>query len=326
MDHAAPAPTIAAIDLGTNNCRLLVAAIDATQPMGYRVIDGFSRMTRLGEGTLASGELSEQAMQRTLAAIKECQHKISVHKARKMRAVATEACRLARNKHVFQNRVTKECGFDLEVIDTAEEARLAMLACAPLLDGAAAEGLIFDIGGGSTEVIVLKKNAHQSELRDHISLPVGVVSLTEEFGMDRVSPAQYQEMVTRVRLPLADFSEKYDIVRKIAGREMQVAGCSGTITTMAAVHMNLWRYSRAMVDGTSLTAEQAMTQIDRVKVLDYRERLAIPSIGQDRADLMLAGCAILEGLIKELGLQKFKVGDRGLRDGILAELAEGYAR
>ncbi|MDW8443258.1 MAG: hypothetical protein RML45_02265 [Acetobacteraceae bacterium] len=142
-------PLYAALDLGTNNCRLMIAA---PAGRGFRVVDSFSRMVRLGEGLAASGRLCEAAMERTLEALAVCAEKVARHRVRRLRAIATEACRKAENGPRFLERVRAETGIGFEVIGPREEAELAVESCASLLAGPEPRALLFDIGGGSTEL------------------------------------------------------------------------------------------------------------------------------------------------------------------------------
>jgi exopolyphosphatase/guanosine-5'-triphosphate,3'-diphosphate pyrophosphatase len=341
-DDVAPrpaAPNFAALDLGTNNCRLLIARPAGP---GFRVVDAFSRIVRLGEGLEATGALSEAAMARTLDALKVCAGKIAHRHVAGVRCVATEACRRAANCRDFLARVESEIGIDLEIISTAEEARLVVAGCAPLLHPRTPYALIFDIGGGSTEIVWLRHgrpggrpNGHNGarpapraasfEIFGSISLPFGVVTFTERFGGVEVSPAVYRAMVAEATAALAPFEARHRIRRHVEARRVQMIGSSGTVTTLAGIHLALPRYIRAMVDGSTLTFDQ----IDRVSRhlagLDLAGRAASPCVGRERADLVLSGCAILDAICAAWPIGQLRVADRGIREGILFDLMQADA-
>lgn len=314
-------PVLAALDLGTNNCRLLVAVPDKTQPQGFRVEDAFSRIVRLGEGVSRSGSLQDEAVERTLEALGICQRKMARHNVTHARAVATEACRRASNGNSFLNTASNLLGVPIEMIPSAEEARLAMLGCAPLLHADQPYALMFDIGGGSTELIWMQVGADtKPQLLDHISLPYGVVSFTEEFGGDQVPDAVYAVMVTRVREGLIDFSARHGIAPLLNAGKVQMVGSSGTVTTLAGVLRGLKRYQRSLIDGCVMQVREAQQVTDSIRGLDFVGRAAIPCIGEERADLVVAGCAILQAITETWPVTQFRIGDRGLREGILTEL------
>ncbi len=308
----------AALDLGTNNCRLLVAR---PREDGFRVIDAFSRIVRLGEGLGVSGALSEPAMGRTIEALKVCASKIHKRGVTHARHVATEACRRASNCQDFVERVRAETGLALEIITSREEAELALAGCAPLLDPLRSHALVFDIGGGSTELLWLKVGPRRAlEPIDWISLPLGVVGLSEGCGPDRPLAAWYEQTAAEVAAMLAPFERRHGIARLIAEGAVQMLGSSGTVTTLAGVHLRLPRYDRSFVDGTYL----AFDDIDRVSrglaAMSGEERAGLPCIGRDRADLVVAGCAILDAICRTWPVGSLRVADRGVREGILMGL------
>jgi exopolyphosphatase / guanosine-5'-triphosphate,3'-diphosphate pyrophosphatase len=311
-------PLYAAVDLGTNNCRLLVARA-ATG--GFQVVDAFSRIVRLGEGVGATGRLQPEAIQRTLAALRICAAKIRRQNVILSRAVATEACRQAVNFPAFRDRVRRETGLQLEMIPAAEEARLAAAGCAPLLDRTIPHAIIFDIGGGSTELTWLEIDADgQAVTLDALSMPLGVVSLAELHGGHEVSAETYAAMTATTAAALADFEARNNLRGLIDQGRVQMIGSSGTVTTLAGVHLGLPRYIRSEVDGSTLTFEEARRASRMLLGLDYAGRSSYPCIGRDRADLVLAGCAILEAICDTWPVGKLRVGDRGVREGILFDL------
>lgn len=315
-------PVLAALDLGTNNCRLLVAVPDYSQPQRFRVADAFSRIVRLGEGLSRNANLQDEAIDRTLEALGICQRKMQRHGVTHARAVATEACRRAINGPAFLGKASALLGMEIELIDSAEEARLAMLGCAPLLHGEQPHGVMFDIGGGSTELVWMDVDkAGKPQLLDHISLPLGVVSFTEEYGSNRVTDDDYAAMVQRVHGLLAAFDARHQIRRRVEEGRVQMVGSSGTVTTLAGVLRGLKRYQRSLIDGCTMQVAEAFAVSERIRQLDFAGRAAIPCIGQERADLVVAGCAILRAIHLAWPVTAFRIGDRGLREGILSELA-----
>jgi exopolyphosphatase/guanosine-5'-triphosphate,3'-diphosphate pyrophosphatase len=316
----------AAIDLGTNNCRLLIAR---PSPQGFVVVDSFSRIVRLGEGLAGSGVLSAAAMDRALEALTICADKIRKRHVGIVRSVATEACRRAANGRGFIERVHAETGLALEIISTEQEARLAMAGCHALLEPGEGPALIFDIGGGSTELIVLDglNGAGMPHIADWYSVPWGVVSLTESELLDHDNAAArnagYAAFRARVGEALAPFAARL----KSPGADARLLGTSGTVTTLGSVHLELPRYDRRLIDGL-VVPSQAMRDISRrLAALSISERARIPSIGHERADLVVAGCAILESILDIWPADRLAVADRGIREGILRSLMarDGHA-
>lgn len=314
--------TYAAIDLGTNNCRLLIA-----RPSGrkFRVIDAFSRIVRLGEGLASSGSLSEEAMSRAIDALKVCAAKIERRAVTHARSVATEACRRAENCEAFLARVRAETGLQIETISSVEEAVLAFQGCAPLLSVRRPRALVFDIGGGSTELGWLRlRSGRPPQILDTLSIPVGVVTLTERYGGSRIAPEVYRAMVDEVTAQLRGFAEENGSNRRVAAGAVQMLGTSGTVTTLAGVHLGLLRYNRSLIDGCYLDFA-AIREVSRgLAAMTCEERKANPCIGPDRADLVVAGCAILEAICTLWPVGRLRVADRGVREGILAGLMQAH--
>jgi exopolyphosphatase / guanosine-5'-triphosphate,3'-diphosphate pyrophosphatase len=313
--------TFAALDLGTNNCRLLVAH---RAGRGFRIIDAFSRIVRLGEGIAQSGRLSEAAMARAVSALAVCAEKMAKRKVTQARSVATEACRRADNCDAFLERVRAETGIPIEIITSDEEARLVVSGCAPLLDRRSPFAIVFDIGGGSTELVWLRMPRGQRQapqVLDYVSLPYGVVTLSDGYDGRAVTESTYAAMVAEVRSAIAPFEARHGIQRRIERRQVQMLGSSGTVTTLAGIHLKLPRYNRAAVDGTSLTFSQVDAVSRQLLAMTYDARVAHPCIGAERADLVLAGCAILEAICGLWPVGRVRVADRGLREGILQGLA-----
>lgn len=318
-----------AIDLGTNNCRLLVARPDGD---GFRVIDAFSRIVRLGEGLAANRRLSDPAIERTIEALQICAGKLRRNRVTRLRAVATEACRRAANGSEFVARAMAESGIALEIIDAEEEAQLALIGCAPLYDppvGGEGYALLFDIGGGSTQVTWLRLDSprggaghpHCSVL-GFVSLPCGVVTLSERFGAVEDADGNacrdtYDAVCNYVGDLLAPFERAHGIARHVAAGRVQMVGTSGTVTTLTSVLLELPRYDRAQVDGRALTFADLERGLDRLLALDRAGRVRHPCIGPQRADLVLAGCAVLDAICAAWPVGALTVADRGLREGIL---------
>lgn len=321
--RAGDLPVYAALDLGTNNCRLLVAV--PARPGQFRVIDAFSRIVRLGEGLSASGRLSDRAMDRAVEALKVCADKLRLREVRKARLIATEACRSAANGEAFVDRVRREAGLSLEIIDRKTEARLAVSGCGPLVERDTDALVLFDIGGGSSEIALIDVSRHRTpRLANHIvswtSLPVGVVSLAERFGGRDVTPAIFEAMVRDVTAMLERFDGRDRLAGLARGERFHLLGTSGTVTTLAGVHLGLERYDRRRVDGLWMDRVHVDAMIERLLSWDFEARTANPCIGADRADLVLAGCAILEAIRLHWPSERLRVADRGLREGMLSEL------
>jgi len=326
-----PGPTYAALDLGTNNCRLLVAR---PSRRGFRVIDAFSRIIRLGEGVSSSGRLSEAAIDRTIEALRVCAGKIAKHRVARAGMIATEACRMAANAPEFLCRVRHETGIDITVVSRETEAKLAVSGCASLIDASCDYVLIFDIGGGSSELIWLdlprrrrgrrRSPAERLEVQNCISawtsLPVGVVTLAERFGGKVVDPTVFAAMVRHVREMLLPFEAQHAMRARLECGAAHLLGTSGTVTTLAGIHLGLPRYDRNRVDGCWLSAVEVRAVTAGLLGSSYEQRVAEPCVGKERADLVLAGCAILEALMRTWPCQRLRVADRGLREGILATL------
>ena len=318
-------PLYAALDLGTNNCRLLVAT---PRDYGFRVVDAFSRIVRLGEGIGANTHLSEAAMRRAIEALAICRDKLADRDVRRTRLIATEACRMADNGPEFIERVRNETGLKLEIVSRETEARLAVAGCASLVDPNASGVLLFDIGGGSSELVWIdltpapdgRRRRMADRIRTWMSLPVGVVSISERHGGRHVSPAAFNDMVAEVSALLADFPKVEELDRAVAAGGIHMLGTSGTVTTLAGVHLGLPRYDRRRVDGTWLAGNVVADLIETLVGMDYDTRMANPCIGRERADLVLAGCAILEAIRRRWPCDRLRVADRGLREGMLVEL------
>ncbi len=314
----------AALDLGTHNCRLLVAKPTVS---GFRVIDAFSRVVRLGEGLGARGELSETAMLRTISALQVCAQKMARRGVTFSRAVGTEACRQARNRDEFLARVRGHAGIAIEVISSGEEASLALSGCAPLLDYEHRHALVFDIGGGSTELMWLRLERNRApSLIECLSLPCGVVSLAERWDPGLDPMRRYESVVEELAGQLAGFEARHGLAAEVAAGHVQMLGTSGTVTTLAAVLLDLRRYDRAVIDGRWLDFADAIQVARHIAAMPYDERASHACIGADRAELMIAGCAIVDAIFRAWPATYLRVADRGVREGMLNEMMRAADR
>ncbi|WP_379922532.1 Ppx/GppA phosphatase family protein [Erythrobacter sp. R86502] len=312
----------AALDLGTNNCRLLIA-----RPSGrdFTVIDAFSRVVKLGEGLATSGRLSDAAMDRTLGALNICADKLQRRNVRLARSVATEACRRAENGFAFIERVRRETGIALDIISAEEEARLAVLGCHILLEDGTGPAVIFDIGGGSTELVLVEAGDEGSRvprILDWQSVPWGVVSLTDTVGRAEDSEtarvARFARMKAMVAESFAPFASR--VAAAAQHTDIRLLGTSGTVTTLASLYLELPSYDRKAVDGLIVPSGEMRGISARLSVMTPYERSTLPCIGQDRAELVVAGCAILEAILDLWPARRLGVADRGIREGILRSI------
>ena len=317
-------PAFAALDLGTNNCRLLVGA---PTHEGFRVLDSFSRIVRLGEGLQTSGQLSPLAMDRAMAALHGCAARLARRPVRAVRAIATEACRRAGNGPQFLARVEAETGLHFDVISAREEAELALESCGPLLRGTGRRALLFDIGGGSTELawVRLSTDGNVPELIGYASLSLGVVTLAELFGPAAFTPAGFTAMVDHVATRLLPFERTHCIRQEARAGGVRMLGTSGTVTTLAGVAMGLDRYRRPLVDGTTLSPADADRALATLQGLGQAGLAAHPCVGADRVDYVLPGCAVFEAIRRLWPLGPVIVADRGLREGMLLRLMRRQA-
>ncbi|MBF20109.1 MAG: exopolyphosphatase [Hirschia sp.] len=321
------APTFAALDLGTNNCRLLIAERAGDS---FRVVDSYSRIVRLGEGLNATGKLSDAAMNRAFEALSVCSDRIKKNKVSKVRCIGTQACRVAENGGQFAKAVKAKTGLSLEIISPKEEAKLALIGSWDLIDTSRDFTLVVDIGGGSTELSWVDANAARSRgvagcmKRPTIlgwgSFPIGVVTLSEAFPEDGAD--WYEQLVQYV----VDLLSEHDSATRFGalfqkGRG-QLLGTSGTVTSLAAVHLGLDRYVRSAVDGTWVSFEEMVAAREKLRLATPDERAQIPCIGADRADLVLAGCAILDAIWRLWPSERLRAADRGLREGVLLGLMQ----
>ena len=318
----------AALDLGTNNCRLLIGA-----PVGggFRVVDSFSRIVRLGEGLAATGRLSEAAMDRAIAALAACADKLARRPVWQFQAVATEACRRAANGPAFLARVAAETGLRPRIISAREEAELAMESCAPLLADGDRRALLFDIGGGSTEIAWIRVPARSlatgrqplAELIGTVSLPLGVVTLAERIGASCFTEEGFGAVVDEVAAHLVCFDRVHCIGQEIRAGGVRLIGTSGTVTTLAGVALALPRYRRPLVDGQTLATDVADQALGDLFALGREGLAAHPCVGPERVEFVLPGCAVYAAIRRVWPLPTLTVADRGLREGMLLRMMRG---
>ncbi|MEO8812089.1 MAG: Ppx/GppA phosphatase family protein [Caulobacteraceae bacterium] len=324
------ATVFAALDLGTNNCRLLIATPTAR---GFRIIDAFSRIVRLGEGLNQSGRLGAGAMERALGALTICADRIARRGASRVRAVATQACRAAANGQQFIDEVAARTGLRLAIISPKEEARLSVIGCLDLLDREAEAALVLDVGGGSTELSWVdltapgldagpRRVAHwRLPIKAWLSVPIGVVTLAERFPEAAAGGiGWYRAMVEAMKAEVSRFHRADALRETFANGHAHLVGTSGAITSLAGLHLDLPRYDRGRVDGLWMTRAQCDAVTDRLTAMTPAERAAQPCIGPDRADLVLAGAAILQAVQELWPCERVRVADRGLREGLLLSL------
>lgn len=315
-----------ALDLGTNNCRLLIARPSLD---GFRIVDSFSRIVRLGEGLALTGRLNAEAIERTVAALTVCRDKLAARGVSRRHLVATEACRAAANGADFVARVAKEIGLELDIVDRETEATLAASGCAALADGQAESVLLFDIGGGSSELVLLGHarrgkggpnpiDAIRERMRLWTSLPLGVVTLADRFGGRDVSAACFEAMVDFVSKTMSDFMAQAQ--DKARCTRFHLLGTSGTVTTVAGVYLGLQRYDRRRIDGLWMSHDEVTAAVQSLRDMPFEARVTHGCIGADRADLVLAGCAILEAIRRAFPCERLRIADRGLREGILLKM------
>ncbi|MEL8056192.1 MAG: Ppx/GppA phosphatase family protein [Pseudomonadota bacterium] len=325
-------PLYAAVDLGTNNCRLLIAA---RKRNGFTVLDSHSQIVRLGEGLEASERLSDAAIERCMDALRKISTKLKAKKVAHVRCVATEACRRAENGRDFIRRVRDELGLTFKIISGAEEAKLALVGCHNLIDTEAQKVLVIDIGGGSTELSIvstdpvrdngLKGLLQNNPIESWTSLPIGVVTLTELFAHLPEDQA-YPEMLKLARSKMQSWKRGAQISALFEAGDAHIVGTSGTVTCLTGVHLGLSKYRRDLVDGQWISQADMMHTISRLKAAGHEGRVKFPTIGQDRAGMILAGCAIVEAAWDLAPGGRMRVGDRGLREGLLLSMMQGPPR
>lgn len=319
----------AAVDLGTNNCRLLIAERRAA---GFQIVDSHSNLVRLGEGLAGSGRISDQAVERGLTALKQIRAKLKRRGVGKVRCIATEACRKAENGADFVERVRQETGLTFKIVSPAEEARLAVVGCHDLVAEDAETVMVLDIGGGSTEIAFVDAVAMReaglpglcakAPIEAWRSFKLGVVTLAESFP-DLEEVEAYEAMAAHAREVFGAWKRTSALAERMAGATAHIIGTSGTVTCLAGVHLKLDRYRRDAVDGTWMSCEQVGAVVAKMCEAGLEGRARFPTIGRERADLMLSGCAIFQAALDTWPSSRVRVGDRGLREGLLLTMMHG---
>lgn len=311
----------AAVDLGTNNCRLLIAQRVLS---GFRVVDSFSRIVRLGDGLGTTGYLSADAMSRTIDAIALCAEKLRQYEIVRTRCVATQACRIAKNGSAFLREVAAKTGIQFDIIPASEEARLAVIGCADLFDTKSEGALVVDIGGGSTELswAINRAGGAAPKLQTWYSAPIGVVTLAELHPERADTRTWYEEMRAGAAGMLADFDPERVIAKKLHSGAGHIIGTSGAVTSLAGVHLKLARYARRLVDGIWISRDDTYSAINLLASQDRDGRASHPCIGPERADLVLAGAAILDAVLATWPSPRLRVADRGLREGLILTMIQ----
>jgi exopolyphosphatase/guanosine-5'-triphosphate,3'-diphosphate pyrophosphatase len=311
----------AAVDLGTNNCRLLLA--EAAVGGGFRVVGSFSKIIRLGEGLSQTGRLSEPAIARALDALRACAAKVAPFPGLKLRCIATQACRVAANGATFLAEVKRQTGLSFEIVDPEEEARLSVIGCAELFDPAASRALVVDIGGGSTELSWVEPRAGEARSLAWSSYPLGVVTLAERH-LEPPGPLEdwYRHLCAEVAVEIGGFAEGFGLDAAFAEGSAHIVGTSGAVSSLAGVHLELRTYRRSLVDGLWMHVAEIEAAARELRALTRQARAAHPCIGPDRADLVLPGAAILETVCRMWPVARVRVADRGLREGVLLDLLE----
>ncbi len=322
LDEWPEQPVFASLDLGTNNCRMMIARLEGER---VRVLDEFSRAVCLGEGLSKREELQEDAMQRTMEALQECALRIKTHHVTESRLIATEACRKATNGQHFLKRIKKETGLDLKILSHKDEAVLAFFGCAPLLDEQTDYGVMLDIGGGSTEILLVNiQQPLEPKISGWQSFPFGVMTLSEQEQADDMNASRFNALVDELIPGFAAFAEEHHLLELSQNYRMQMVGCSGTVTTLGCIHRQLDRFDRQQIDGLTLDQQQIRSAIQTIRRMSSAQRAQHPCIGADRAPYILAGSAILTAAVQALNMPQITVTGRGVREGIIFSIVKKY--
>lgn len=324
LPHGTEQPTFAALDLGSHNCRLLIARQEGDR---LRVLDRFSQIVRLGEGLASSGALSEEAMQRTIKALYACAGRIARYPVTDAHFVATEACRTASNGDQFIRRVKDVTGLELRILSHKDEAVLAFLGCTPLVRDDTDYALLVDIGGGSIELLLVNmQSALEPKISGWLSLPLGIITLTEKLEQEGNTPAAHSRIKKKLARNFGEFAERYGLRELAETHRLQVIGCAASVTMLAALAKGLTRYERQEIDGITLSASSLRRTCQELRGMEPADRIDHPCIGEGRAPYALAGCMAVEALLKALPVDGMTIADRGIREGILFSLLKKHLR
>lgn len=301
---------LAAVDLGTNTVRLLVVEAEGRE---WRPLHQSQRVTRLGEGQAETGRLLEAPMQRTVDTVSEFIAAARGLGASEIRVVATSAVREAPNRAELLALLRAATGLDASVVSGEEEARLTLQGVAAGLPQLGGSFVLFDIGGGSTELVL----GEDGRLGAVVSLQLGVVRLAERYGdAGPVDWARFALMRGEIDGRLA----REIPARIIEARAPALVGTAGTVTTLAALDLGLPAYDASRVQGHTLARGAVERLLNRLGALAVAERARLPCLEPGRADVIIPGIAICLAVMDRLGYGSLVVSDRGLREGILCEI------
>lgn len=303
---------VGSIDAGTNTFRLLIAELEG--PDRFLPLHVSRDIIRLGRGFRARGMISEEAARRALSTLQGYAATLREYGAQEVRAVATSVCREASNGPAFLDRVRAETGIPLEAIVAAEEARLALKGALTVVSADGGPLLLVDIGGGSTEFVL----ARRDRPADPISLPLGVVHLTEEFlRHDPPAPAEMAALQAHLDRALAAGLAAY---RPLLGQPgLTLVGTAGTITTLAAMELGLEVYDPARVNHLRLSRAALSRLLGALTPLPARERLRIRPLEPGREDVIVAGALILAQVMEWFQVPEVVVSDGGLLEGLILD-------
>ena len=302
---------IAAIDCGTNSIRLLVAEAESSE--GLVDVRREMRIVRLGQGVDRTGRLAPEALERTRAALREYAGAIDELGARRVRMVATSATRDAENRDEFTALVRAELGVDPEVISGAEEAQLSFAGAASVLPHLSGALLVADIGGGSTELV----RGGDGPLHAH-SMDVGCVRMTERhLHDDPPTPEQVAATVADVRAALD--SARADVPLDLP---VTFVGLAGTVTTVAAIALELPAYDATAIHGARISAERIAEVTERLLGMTHEQRAAVPVMHPGRVDVIGGGALVLRTLVEEIGVDEIVASEHDILDGIALSLLD----
>ncbi len=307
---------LAGIDIGTNTLRLLIVEFSAEGK--YRTVDSDRHITRLGEGLSSSGRLKNEAMGRALSVLKGYAGKCSGNRVDSIYAVATSAVREATNGSDFVRTVKDETGLDVNVISGEEEARLTMLGVSSALEISEHDALLMDIGGGSTEFILVSKG----EIEFRKSTEMGVVRFTEQYI--KSDPPEMKEMdLVEKAIEGSLLNEGCFVSLRNSGRiptGVEFIGTAGTVTTLAAMDQRMRIYDSEKINGYRIKRNGIKDILSMLTEMTNKERMDLPGIEEGREDIIVAGALAAYKVMEWFGFDEMTVSDAGLREGLVADL------
>ena len=296
----------AAIDLGSTNCRLVIVDIIEDK---YKIICSFSEILNLGRNLSFSNEFNDEIIEKTIEIFKIISQKLKYYNVLSYRCVATEACRQSINSDELVKRIHERTNIEIEIIPSKEEARLCLKSCLNHNVNLNDFNLVFDIGGGSTEIIIFD-SIYSNKDFDFLSIPIGVINFSE-----KVSLFKTEKVLGQLEKQMMFFSKK----KKIHNEPISIIGSCGTVTTLCAIHLKLNYYQKSLVDNTLLEIEDLKQTCNFVKRLSSEEKEKHPCIGPQRINLLDNGILILEKILESWPVKRILVSDRGLREGIILD-------